>query len=97
MFSARTIQWRWGSLSQGWNMVVYSLKQSAAGPWNVCRSGSFLFSDLPLPAAIKLAREVARDEYLRSGRPVYVEMPGTESTIRLAQFEKPATALTKAV
>ncbi|WP_243042453.1 hypothetical protein [Dyella sedimenti] len=72
-------------------MVTYSLKSSAEGRWNVCRSGFSLFSDLPLTDAIKLAREVARDEYLRSGRTVYVEMPGTGSTIRLAQFAKPAS------
>lgn len=77
-------------------MVIYSLNQSAEGQWNVCRSGASLFSDLQLPDAIRLAREVARDEHLRSGRSVCVEMPGTESTIRLAQFEPSGPFLVRA-
>ncbi|WP_201315757.1 hypothetical protein [Dyella sp. EPa41] len=77
-------------------MVTYSLKQSAEGQWNVCRSGASLFTHLQLPAAIRLAREVARDEHLRSGRSVCVEMPGTESTIRLAQFASSGPFLVRA-
>jgi hypothetical protein len=67
-------------------MVIYSLKPSTEGRWNVCRSGVSLFSDLRLEAAVRLAREVARDEHFRCARTVYVEMPGPESTIRLAQY-----------
>ena len=67
-------------------MVIYSLKPSTEGRWHVCRSGVSLFSDLGLEAAVRLAREVARDEHFRCGRTVYVEMPGPESTIRLAQY-----------
>jgi hypothetical protein len=67
-------------------MVIYSLKPSADGRWGVCRSGVSLFGDLHLAAAIRLAREVARDEHFRSGRTVHVEMPGPESAIRLAQY-----------
>ncbi|RDI99486.1 hypothetical protein DVT68_01090 [Dyella solisilvae] len=77
-------------------MVTYSLKQSADGLWCVCRLGFSLFSDLRLGAAITLAREVARDEHLRSGRPVCVEMPGMESSIRLAQYARPPMALDQA-
>jgi hypothetical protein len=77
-------------------MVIYSLKQSSDGQWNVCRSGASLFSDLQLSAAIRLAREVARDEHLRFGRSVCVEMPGTESTIRLAQFAPSGPFLVRA-
>jgi hypothetical protein len=68
-------------------MIIYSLKPSAEGHWSICRSGFCLFSDLRLGPAITLAREVARDEHARSGRAVCVEMPGTESSIRLAQYE----------
>ncbi|MBV8157912.1 MAG: hypothetical protein JO278_09650, partial [Dyella sp.] len=75
---------------------TYSLKQSSDGLWSVCRFGSSLFSALQLNAAIRLAREVARDEYLRSGRPVCVEMPGTESSIRLAHFARVPTPLEQA-
>ncbi|AIF47897.1 hypothetical protein [Dyella japonica] len=77
-------------------MVTYSLKQCADGSWSVCRLGFSLFSDLRLGAAIKLAREVARDEHLRSGRSVCVEMPGVENAIRLAQYARPAKALERA-
>lgn len=67
-------------------MVIYSLEPSTQGQWNLCRSGVSLFSDLRLTAAIRLAREVARDEHFRSGLEVYVEMPGPASTLRLAQY-----------
>ncbi|WP_205746092.1 MULTISPECIES: hypothetical protein [Dyella] len=74
-------------------MIVYSLKQSPEGHWSVCRSGFSLFSNLRLGAAINLAREVARDEHARSGRAVCVEMPGLESSIRLAQYARPEMML----
>jgi hypothetical protein len=77
-------------------MVTYSLKQSTDGRWSVCRSGFTLFSGLRLGPAIRLAREVARDEHLRSSRTVYVEMPGTESSIRLAYFIRSTGLLEKA-
>lgn len=77
-------------------MVTYLLKQCPDDSWCVCRLGFSLFSDLRLGAAIKLARELARDEHLRSGRSVCVEMPGTESNIRLAQYARPAKALEQA-
>lgn len=77
-------------------MIVYSLKQSPEGQWSVCRSGFSLFSDLRLGPAINLAREVARDEHVRSGRAVCVEMPGLESSIRLAQYARPEVLLAAA-
>ena len=67
-------------------MVTISLKESAAGDWRVCRGQITLFSDLQLGAAIKLAREMARDEHQRLGRRVRVEMPGPISTIVLARY-----------
>lgn len=67
-------------------MVTISLEQSAAGNWRVCRCRITLFSDLQLEAAIKLAREMARDEHQRLGHQVRVEMPGSLSTIVLAQY-----------
>ena len=69
-------------------MIVYSLSESARGFWNVRRGGFSLFSDLRLGPAIKLARELARDEHQRSGRSACVEMPGPESCIRLAQYAR---------
>ena len=67
-------------------MVTISLEQSAAGDWRVRRWRITLFSDLQLGAAIKLAREMARDEHQRLRRQVQVEMPGSVSTIELAQY-----------
>jgi len=67
-------------------MVTISLKQSAAGGWNVCRSDIVLFSDLQLGSAITLAREMARDEHRRFGCHIRVEMPGPASTIVLAHY-----------
>lgn len=69
-------------------MVTYSLKQSVDGLWSVCRADASLFHGLKLSAAIRLAREVARDEHFRAGRSVCVEMPGPESCIRLARYAR---------
>jgi len=76
-------------------MVIYALKEATDGQWSVCRSGCSLFNNLRLAAAIKLAREVARDEHMRSGRPVCVEMPGPEpgSAIRLAQYARKSVTM----
>lgn len=67
-------------------MVIYSIKEAGAGRWSVCRLNMALFSGLSMVDAIKLAREVARDEFLRSGRSTTVEMPGPHTIIKLAQF-----------
>lgn len=67
-------------------MVIISIKPSAAGGWKVCRSHVALFGDLQLGAAIKLARELAREEHQRSSGPVCVEMPGPTSAIVLARY-----------
>jgi hypothetical protein len=49
-------------------MVTISLRPSPAGDWNIRRCGVTLFNDLSLVQAIRLARYVARDEYLRLRR-----------------------------
>jgi hypothetical protein len=69
-------------------MVIYALSQMPDGSWSIRRAATTLFSQLRLGAAIQLAREVARDEHLRSGRSVSVEMPGPVSSIRLAQYAR---------
>lgn len=66
--------------------MIISLKPSETGSWKVCRAHTALFSDLKLGAAIKLARELARDEHLRTNRPLCVEMPGPISVIVLARY-----------
>lgn len=67
-------------------MVTISLRQAVAGDWCVCRGQITLFSNLQLGAAIKLAREMARDEHERLGHRVRVEMPGPSSAIVLADY-----------
>ena len=53
--------------------------------WNISRCRITLFRGWHLGAAIKLGRELARDEYLGSGYPICVEMPGDDGNITLAQ------------
>jgi len=67
-------------------MVTFSLRQAVTGDWCVRRGQVTLFSNLQLGAAIKLAREVARDEHGRLRRQVCVEMPGPTSGIVLAHY-----------
>lgn len=67
-------------------MVTISLRPSTVGRWSISRAHITLFSDLQLGPAIKLAREVARDEHLRSRRAILVEMPGPEAMIILARY-----------
>ena len=78
-------------------MVTYSLKQDLNGDWTICRERAALFRQMRLGPAIKLAREAARDEHLRSGRSTRVEMPGPTSVIRLAQYARPGMPLESAV
>jgi hypothetical protein len=68
-------------------MVTFELKPSAKGYWDVCRSRVTLFSDMKLAPAIRLAREMARDEHQRSGHQICVEIPGPISTITLGRYE----------
>jgi len=78
-------------------MVIYSLRQSPDGDWSIRRDSATLFSQLRLGPAIQLARETARDEHNRSGRSTCVEMPGPNSTIRLAQYARPGMPIESAV
>ncbi|OOG50918.1 hypothetical protein [Rhodanobacter sp. C01] len=71
-------------------MVVYTLKQADDGQWSICRLGMPLFTQMQLSPAIKLAREVARDEHHRNGQPTSVEMRGLGSLMRLAHFDRAA-------
>lgn len=65
-------------------MMRVSLVPATASLWSIRRSGITLFREMTLGAAIKLAREVARDEHLCSGRDTCVEMPGVDGPILLA-------------
>lgn len=67
-------------------MVTISLRQSAAGSRHVSRCRIVLSRDLQLGPAIRLAREMARDEHQRLGHRVCVKMPGPGSAIVLARY-----------
>ena len=68
--------------------MLVSLSPTSAGLWDVRRSNVTLFHDLPLAGAIRLARELARDEHMRCGREISVEMPCIGGPIRLALYER---------
>jgi hypothetical protein len=72
--------------------IVFSLKERHGGQWCICRGSITLFSQLRLGPAIKLAREAARDEHLRTGRTVTVELPGPPSKIVLANYSTVSVA-----
>lgn len=69
-------------------MMLVSLIPTTADLWNIRRGNITLFHELTLGAAIKLAREIARDEHLRSGRDTCVEMPGVSTPISLAMYAR---------
>lgn len=77
-------------------MVLVSLTQTDAYRWSIRRGNTTLFRGLPLGPAITLAREIARDEHLRSKRAVCVEMPGIGGPIRLASYARPPADATEA-
>jgi hypothetical protein len=70
------------------NMIVYTIKQVEGGQWGICREDAFLFRELTLGPAIRLARDIARDEHHRSSRPTCVEMREGGSRINLARYPK---------
>jgi hypothetical protein len=72
-------------------MVTYAITPCGDGHWNVCRASTSLFTGLRMAEAIRLAKEVASDEFRRSGRVTSVDMPGPQSTIRLAHYMLPAS------
>ena len=74
-------------------MVTILLKPKANGSWSISRCHVTLFSDLQLGLAIKLAREMARDEHLRSGREMRVEMPGPFPSVVLASHPHAAASV----
>lgn len=71
-------------------MIVYIIKQDDGGQWGVCREQSVLFRGMRLGPAIRLARDVARDEHHRSNRPICVEMHEGASRTNLALYPKRA-------
>lgn len=73
--------------------VTISIEEGCSGEWSICRESEALFQKLRLGPAIKLAREVARDEHQRSGRAVSVKLPGPDATtIELARYATASVA-----
>lgn len=67
-------------------MMRVLLAPAVSGLWNIRRGNLTLFRDLPLAPAIKLARQLARDEHVRCGRDMMVEMLCADAPILLAQY-----------
>jgi hypothetical protein len=73
--------------------IVYSIREQPAGLWGVCCGDNVLYEAEQIGAAIKLAREAARDEYQRTGQSVTVELPCVLHTISLAHYARSGTGL----
>ena len=74
-------------------MIVYSLKQTDDQLWSVCRMGAPMFNGLQLGPAIKLARELAREEHYRAGKPTFVELHGADPVMKLADHRHHAKVI----
>jgi hypothetical protein len=70
------------------DMIVYIIKQDGNGKWGVCRDGTLLLRELTLGPAIRLARDVARDEHHRSCRATCIEIHDGGSRTELAGYPK---------
>lgn len=66
--------------------TVYAIKEDGAGMWCICRAQVCFASRLTLAQAIKQARQLARDQHVRSGLAVSVEMISPEGAITLTQY-----------
>lgn len=66
--------------------MIYAIKEDGAGMWCICRAQTCLGSRLTLAQAIKQARQLARDQHVRSGLAVSVEMISPEGATTLAQY-----------
>lgn len=72
--------------------IVISLVECDGGAWNVCRGSVPLHGQLRLGAAIKLARQLARDEHHRSGLDTSVLLTGSPKAIQLAHYTAASAA-----
>jgi hypothetical protein len=66
--------------------IDLTIMESQYGLWRICSGSSVLFDELHFAHAIRLARGLAREQYVNTGRTVRVEMSSTEFTIMLAQY-----------
>lgn len=66
--------------------TLISLVECEGGAWSICRDSVVLYGQLRLGPAIRLARQLARDEHGRTGRDVSVVLTGLQDGIRLARY-----------
>lgn len=66
--------------------TVLTIQESAHGLWCIRSGSAVLFDQLSFAHAIRLARNMAREEHAVSGRSIAVEMASPEFTIALAQY-----------
>lgn len=68
--------------------VVLTIKESNHGLWCICSGVAVLYDRLGFAHAIRLARGLAREEHVSSGRSVSVAMACADFTISLVQYEE---------
>ncbi|MCW8807551.1 MAG: hypothetical protein OQK79_05495 [Rhodanobacter sp.] len=69
-------------------MIVYTVKQTDHANWVVRRMGATLCGDMERELAMQQARDLARDEHLRSGQPTCVEIRDAGSVSNLGRFSR---------
>ncbi|MGC1547120.1 MAG: hypothetical protein WA777_01175 [Rhodanobacter sp.] len=72
--------------------IVFTLKEDRNGLWCIARGAAALFTELRFAVAIKLARQLARDEHSATGLSTCVELASPEFTTTLAQYAQPHTS-----
>jgi hypothetical protein len=72
--------------------IVISLVERDGGAWSICRDSVALYDQLRLGPAIKLARQLARDEHRRLGHNVSVLLTGFQEAIQLAHYTAQSAA-----
>ena len=67
--------------------VIHSINDGSDGMWRILRDRVPLHDRLPFAQAIRLARQIARDEHASTGATATVEiMPGGYSSFELSRF-----------
>jgi hypothetical protein len=69
--------------------VVFTIKESGGGLWRIERNAVPVHSGLRFGAAIRLGRQLARDEYAAAGLSTRVDMVTSELTVILGQYARP--------
>ncbi len=70
--------------------VVLTIKESNHGLWCICSDVAVLYDRLGFAHALRLARGLAREEHVSSGRSVSVAMACADFIISLVQYGESA-------